>query len=523
MTQRGLRASTEPQNGRLEYEVRGFEAVSEPNDPEKRDAHKVKLQVGYCRSSTIDPEKLKSKTAFIVVRPNNSDLEQNYIMKTSQDPSQGAKAGWNTFAWPTTDVIDRSDVNASELGVVVHMGVDDEFAENIQPATFTAIPLNQSVQPPPPQIGKYLLSLLIQRDGLNSLSYTFRSGDGAPKTCYYVSEGQECVNDKPSSPARIESGTIVKLQMDMAKMPEGKLRFMFTALMLWSKIRSMSHSILSTCTHAVEEAECIVFSKADGAPLLAAGRFGRAARDCQEVCWSGGLRLSHSHIGSAVFGHGRYAQAYIQAWRLGGKAELSIPIRSACRWSLVKRISRLDDGNPTLCPSGMQLENVKLSNFTAVEGEKVTLSADEDGFVHYELTLPNDGNQFYLSVKFDEKSQLMGLECLKARASAGELQVTAPSGTAPSGRTIAFKVRFTPEQKHSAVTKEALPTGPDDETGIPLENGSEIDLFKYNGVSASTNELEIQPSGRKVVDQTRTKDGRTPRCIHLSFALCCKR
>jgi hypothetical protein len=212
----------EEQNARLEYEVRGFEAFGDPNHPGERRQEEPALRIGYCRSSAIDPDDSKNKKAFIEVRPNRSDLNENYIMKAQQPPQGSDHAGWNTFSWPTRDVIRRNDINTNDLSVVIHMGADDNFAENIQPAMFTAIPSEQAPQTAPPRINGYLLSLLIQRDALKSLAYTYSSGSGPAKTCYYLNEHQPCLNDGPRKPPpMIEEGTVVKLRMDMSEMPEG--------------------------------------------------------------------------------------------------------------------------------------------------------------------------------------------------------------------------------------------------------------------------------------------------------------
>jgi hypothetical protein len=209
-------------NARLEYEVRGFEALSDVNNAEVRNQANPELRIEYCRSSVIDPDDSKNKTAYIEVRPRRSDLEENYLMKAYQKPSEETGSlGWNAFSWPTKDVIRKSDINTNDLSVVIHMGEDNRFAEKIQPAVFTAVSSEQAPQTPPARIDRYMLYLLIQRDALKSLSYTYRSGSGAAKTCYYGGERQPCAIQKPSSAPLVEVGTIVRLQMDMSGMPEG--------------------------------------------------------------------------------------------------------------------------------------------------------------------------------------------------------------------------------------------------------------------------------------------------------------
>jgi hypothetical protein len=212
----------EEQNARLEYEVRGFEGFSDPNPIETPRDPGPALRIGYCRSTTIDRDDSKNGTAFIEVRPKKSDLDGNYMMKAQQDPSGGsAHPGWNTFSWPTKDVIQKNDIDSNDLSVVIHIGEDNEFAEKIEPAVFTTISSEQAPQVAPSHIDGYVLYLLIQRDALKSLSYTYRSGTGARKFCYYLGEHQPCASQEPSEPPMIEVGTVVKLRLDMSGMPDG--------------------------------------------------------------------------------------------------------------------------------------------------------------------------------------------------------------------------------------------------------------------------------------------------------------
>ncbi len=158
-----------------------------------------------------------SSQAFIEVRQKTAHV--NYLMKAAQSTS---RPGWQTFEWPTTEVISKNRIRPNSLGVVVHMGEDNEYAENIEPAILTSAtsPAKEVTDPGP--IHYYDLTLRIQLHSLDKLLYTFQSKGGVAKTCYYVNDSHPCEMKEPDDQASIESGSLVTLKLDMsANEPDG--------------------------------------------------------------------------------------------------------------------------------------------------------------------------------------------------------------------------------------------------------------------------------------------------------------
>jgi hypothetical protein len=147
-----------------------------------------------------------------------------------------------------------------------------------------------------------------------------------------------------------------------------------------------------------------------------------------------------------------------------------------------------DDGSFAQCDSGAQLGNVKLSSLPTVAGEDVTLSAGEDGYLHFLLALPPAADGIFVIVKFDEKSDLRNFPCLKTKSQkdGGELRISALTGhdANPQGsRNLRFRVKF------------ALPQ---DEPNIPIIDGSAMDVYGQEGPCGSPGELVIHPGERKI-------------------------
>jgi hypothetical protein len=141
----------------------------------------------------------------------------------SYDPSH--KPGkWNEFSWPEKTVISESPLDAKNLGVVVRLGSDNEYAEDIAPAIFYS-----DKAPSTLHIDRYHLILKIQEKSLSLLSYRWSyepdSGSSqtvkAPPPCFY-SAAEACAAHAPKE--IVDQNSTVTLDLDLAKAPPGYIR-----------------------------------------------------------------------------------------------------------------------------------------------------------------------------------------------------------------------------------------------------------------------------------------------------------
>jgi len=204
-------------NARREYDVLGFRAYTSVASAELPTDKPLMLSIQYCRPKKIPLVVPGSDTAFIEVQQLSSQV--NYLMKASQSRASESDFGWKSFSWPTKDVINRHGINPNYLGVVIHWGQDNEYAEDIQPAVLTGGP----TPPPhgPGRIQRYVLTLRVW-PSLRSLSYEIRSNGGQSKICYYEDDQSSCAQMKPKEQTSIESGSLVNLNLDMSNMPDGE-------------------------------------------------------------------------------------------------------------------------------------------------------------------------------------------------------------------------------------------------------------------------------------------------------------
>jgi hypothetical protein len=154
------------------------------------------------------------------------------------------------------------------------------------------------------------------------------------------------------------------------------------------------------------------------------------------------------------------------------------------------------DGSSSQCDSGAQLRGVKMAYQETASGEGVALYAEPNGLVRFRFTPHKSAAVPYLTVQFDEKSDLQGLSCLrmKPKTRDGELQIFAPAPDI----ALEFWVDFSALPLGAKQDKKHPTTGPDDETGIPLADGSTLYFQGSEGLVGSGSELVMFPSERKV-------------------------
>jgi hypothetical protein len=196
-------------NARQEYDVLAFQALLGTAAPLQFTKDRHALMVEYCRPPS------QGEPAHIEVRQQNGYV--NYLMKASPEPKG---SGWQRFVWPSKVVVDENHIAPRDLGVVIHLGEDSEYGEDLSPAILLVAPEKGPAEQPGP-IEKYVLALRIQRATLDWLEYTIEPSSGKPKTCYYRSDSDtECVREMPKRPL-IEEGSLVHITLDLSGIPDG--------------------------------------------------------------------------------------------------------------------------------------------------------------------------------------------------------------------------------------------------------------------------------------------------------------
>ncbi len=206
-------------NARREYDVMSFIAVPDQALTLAKDSQ-LALHVSY-----FVPERAVGSDGKnpVYIRVKQLKGRVNYLMK-SYDPDHNP-GQWNQFSWPEKTVISESPVDAKNLGVIVRLGSDNEYAEDLAPALFYT---ESSL--PGLKINRYNLILKIQEKSLASLSYRWNyesaSGSSAqavrsPAACFY-SAAEPCAAHAPRE--IIDQNSTVTLQLDLANVPPGYIR-----------------------------------------------------------------------------------------------------------------------------------------------------------------------------------------------------------------------------------------------------------------------------------------------------------
>ena len=205
-------------NAKREYDVMSFLAIPDQSLILKKDSQ-LSLHVSYFVPQ--EAAKGDGKTpVYIQVKQLKGRV--NYLMK-SYDPGH-SPGQWNEFSWPEKAVISESPVDAQNLGVVVRLGSDNEYAEDLAPALFYT-----DSRLPNLRIGRYKLVLKIQEKSLSSLSYrwSYEPGSGpsrtvkTPSPCFY-SLADHCASHAPKE--IIDQNSTVTLDLNLAQVPAGYIR-----------------------------------------------------------------------------------------------------------------------------------------------------------------------------------------------------------------------------------------------------------------------------------------------------------
>lgn len=207
-------------NARRAYDILSFRAVSSPGDLDSVKAPDSTLHVGYFVPEGLPPNSSDEGPVSIRVRQIHGRV--HYLMK-SYDPAHDPKK-WNVFSWPEKDVLLTSPVDIKNLGVVVRLGGDNEYNENLAPALFFSNAPKQ-----PLTIRRYELVLKIQEGALTSLSYRWsvegnhEAPDPTAKIsglCFY-SPAAAC----SAHPVKgtIEDSSVITLSLDLADVPPGQV------------------------------------------------------------------------------------------------------------------------------------------------------------------------------------------------------------------------------------------------------------------------------------------------------------
>jgi hypothetical protein len=202
-------------NARREFNVLAFFAFT-ARPPDKLPRHEpAELRIQYCRPPAAAGDSPGRETAFIEVRQLIGHV--NYLMKAAQAPVKERPGDrWQSFAWPSKDVIHPYNIDPNELGVVIHLGQDNEYSEDLVPSYFSA-----DVAPPAAPIDHYELILRIQQNSLDGLFYEFAPPGGGPIRCFYQNNLNPCASAKPTPQAPIEAGSLVQLSLDLSHVPAG--------------------------------------------------------------------------------------------------------------------------------------------------------------------------------------------------------------------------------------------------------------------------------------------------------------
>ena len=184
-------------NAKREYTVLAFFAFHE-NLPQ---VLKGNLHIKYFVPEDKEP---------VFIQARQTARRTNYLMVAKRTSSLELPRQWNHFQWPAGEVLGRPNLDHSDLGVVVRLKSDNEYAEDLAPAVF----YNQAE--PRALSGLYELKLKLQRYSIDRLKYTIAAADSLPVTCYYnASVKDSCSRQPPGSDGFIEVGSVVSLPVDL--------------------------------------------------------------------------------------------------------------------------------------------------------------------------------------------------------------------------------------------------------------------------------------------------------------------
>jgi hypothetical protein len=130
-----------------------------------------------------------------------------YKMRPKDASILKVPGGWSEFeGWPVSDVLKPVGISADNLGVIVRLKSNAEYATDLAPAI-----LLSSVQPPPVAIHEYVLFLTVYRK-LSNIDYYVRGSSGYSRSYKY--KGKE--RDRS-----VEGGTVIPIRFSAQQFPAG--------------------------------------------------------------------------------------------------------------------------------------------------------------------------------------------------------------------------------------------------------------------------------------------------------------
>lgn len=232
-------------NGRREYNVLSLLALPShaaaplfPQTPES-------LYVHFCRETGESSAAENDDPAYITVRQLSGHA--NYLMKaTSMDLGTPQSQHWSVFSWPTGDVIRKNGIDVNKLGVIVHLGENNDYAPAMAPVYFSA-----SKAGPPEPISRYVMALRVQHSAISHLSYTLTDkNEKTIQQCSYQNELHPCASNGSSPQTPIEDGSLIHLDLDMTHAAPGPVTLQVDGVYL-NETRKLSATF-----HFVHEPSC---------------------------------------------------------------------------------------------------------------------------------------------------------------------------------------------------------------------------------------------------------------------------
>jgi hypothetical protein len=193
-------------NAKREYDVLGFFAQFAEMPAL---TNRTQLHVKYF----LPPQSAgSSENEQVFIQAKQFAGRTNYLMKAGPEATQNVAGQWNEFYWRTRDVIDGAGIPPGQLGIMVRLGSDNEYTEDLAPAVFYS---GNSM--PQSNITGYALTLRVRLNSLTSLSCQLESDSGTAlknaTKCFYTAS-HSCQRLQPESKI-IEAGSLVTVCMDM--------------------------------------------------------------------------------------------------------------------------------------------------------------------------------------------------------------------------------------------------------------------------------------------------------------------
>ena len=134
-------------------------------------------------------------------------IYKQYLMRPKPEKILKVPGGWSEFTgWPVSDVLKPNSIFADNLGVIVRLKTDAEYAEDLAPAI-----LLDSHQQVPAAIDEYLLYLTVSKK-LKNLDYQIGGVSGYSRTYKYKQDAKD---------RSIEGRTVIPVRFSARQFPAG--------------------------------------------------------------------------------------------------------------------------------------------------------------------------------------------------------------------------------------------------------------------------------------------------------------